>query len=347
MKLERESMKKIIVYNPAAQSGGALTILEELIKKIQTINCKNKFYFIVSLQNLKKYETQNLKIIVIKRQSFLKKIFWDNYFLEKFLEKKIGDFEKIISLQNIALKLNSKKFQILYYHQALSISSFKWNILKKEQRTYWFYQNIYPIFIKINLKKVRVIIVQANWIKDAFSKKFKFDKSKIIVLKPNLVKPLIEKKDQDDKIIIFYPADCMIYKNHIVIIEALKELKNEGISLKNVKCIFTFSKGSNKFLDSEIIKNQLDEQILLIGKIDYDEVINYYKKATVLVFPSYLETVGLPLIEAQWFELPIIASKLPYVEEATEGYLNVIKSEMLKDDLKKYLKERIKNDCCL
>ena len=38
------------------------------------------------------------------------------------------------------------------------------------------------------------------------------------------------------------------------------------------------------------------------------------------MFPSYIETFGLPLIEAAQFGIPIIVSNLDYAHEALKGY---------------------------
>ena len=63
--------------------------------------------------------------------------------------------------------------------------------------------------------------------------------------------------------------------------------------------------------------------IKLIGKISYEKVLEYYKSSDLLVFPSYLETLGLPLLEAQQFNLKILAVNLPYSKEVLENYENV------------------------
>ena len=42
-----------------------------------------------------------------------------------------------------------------------------------------------------------------------------------------------------------------------------------------------------------------------------------------MVFPSYIETYGLPLIEAASLGVPIIAADLPYAREVLDGYEGV------------------------
>ena len=49
-----------------------------------------------------------------------------------------------------------------------------------------------------------------------------------------------------------------------------------------------------------------------IGYIDQKELLNYYLEVDALLFLSLEESYGLPLIEAMYFNLPIIVPDLEY-----------------------------------
>ena len=316
-------MKTIVINNPAARSGGALTILKQFLDKIILLKCNRKFIVIVSLEELKKYETDKVKINVVDLQNFKNRILWDNFKLKSYLKIQNIKPDLFISIQNTGVSLDKTIPQIIYYHQLLSIIDLKWNFFEKNQRIYWMYKNIYPIFIKQHLNKVKKVIVQTEWVKDKFNKKFDYSKDNIILMKPEVKKIDVEKVSiiPKDKFRIIYPATPLIYKNHKIIIEALGLLKKENTDLMNkVECIFTFSKGENLELDSLIEKYKLKDVIKLIGKISYEKVLEYYKNSDLLVFPSYLETFGLPLIEAQQFNLDILTVDLEYAREVSGKY---------------------------
>ena len=319
-------MKTIVVNNPAARSSGALTILLEFLDKISTLKCERQFICFVSLEELKKYESEKIKIVVINKQGFKDRILWDNFRLKNYLKTQDIKPDLFISMQNTGSNLEKTIPQIIYYHQPLSIVDLKWDFFKKNQRIYWMYKNIYPIFIKQHLDKVKKVIVQTKWVKDGFNKKFDYSKDNITLMKTEIKKIDIKlvKNITKNKYRIFYPATPLIYKNHKTVIEALGLLKKENLELiKNVECIFTFSKGENRELDKLIQKYELEDVIKLIGKISYEKVLEYYKSSDLLVFPSYLETLGLPLLEAQQFNLKILAVNLPYSKEVLENYENV------------------------
>ena len=127
-----------------------------------------------------------------------------------------------------------------------------------------------------------------------------------------------------DKFRIFYPATPLIYKNHKLIIETLGKIKKENQNLVNkLECIFTFSKGDNIELDNLIKRNNLEDVVKLIGKISYEEVLSYYRSSDLMIFPSYIETLGLPLLEAQYFDLEILAMDYLYSREVIGEYKKV------------------------
>ena len=176
------------------------------------------------------------------------------------------------------------------------------------------------------MKRIKKIIVQAEWIKKEFSKKFNYDLENIVVMKPEVKIINIEnvKIIPKDKFRIFYPATPLIYKNHKLIIETLGKIKKENQNLVNkLECIFTFSKGDNIELDNLIKRNNLEDVVKLIGKISYEEVLSYYRSSDLMIFPSYIETLGLPLLEAQYFDLEILAMDLPYSREVIGEYKKV------------------------
>ena len=48
-----------------------------------------------------------------------------------------------------------------------------------------------------------------------------------------------------------------------------------------------------------------------------------YKNADALLFPSYIETLGLPLLEAAAFGLPVLAADVDYAHEVLKDYEGV------------------------
>ena len=53
----------------------------------------------------------------------------------------------------------------------------------------------------------------------------------------------------------------------------------------------------------------------LICNIERKNLLKLYKQSAALIFPSFIESYGLPLVEARYYKLPVIASELDYVRD--------------------------------
>jgi glycosyltransferase involved in cell wall biosynthesis len=62
----------------------------------------------------------------------------------------------------------------------------------------------------------------------------------------------------------------------------------------------------------------LAEKIHLVGAVAYEQVKEYYRNASLFVFPSYLETFGHPLLEAMGCDVPVVAADIPVFREIAQ-----------------------------
>jgi glycosyltransferase involved in cell wall biosynthesis len=108
-----------------------------------------------------------------------------------------------------------------------------------------------------------------------------------------------------------------------VIINALVLISKFDRSILNdIEVIFTIDSLPDT-LEKEVFKENIKDCIQCVGVKPYSELFSYYKSATALLFPSVIESFGMPLVEAASFGLPIIAADLAYAHEVLEGYDNV------------------------
>jgi len=84
--------------------------------------------------------------------------------------------------------------------------------------------------------------------------------------------------------------------------------------LPSPDAVFVIVGGINKAL----FNNDLGEppaNVLMPGRLTDEEVVGLFKAATAFVFPSIYEGFGIPPLEAMAHGCPVIASKIPAVEE--------------------------------
>lgn len=314
-------MKKIIFVNATScTSGGVLSILNQFVDSINKYDVNNKYYIFTTIDL--KIESCNIFVITeIKGKSYKDRLIWDLYGMKKWANKNNINPNLIISLQNTGVRFNDVK-QIIYLHQCLPYSEeSKWSILKSDERKLWFYKNIFKIWIEVSIGKRNYIVVQNNWLKNKLIKRG-FLPSNIVVSTPDINSiDLVDVKGcLNNRIELFYPAADYKYKNHEIILKAIKILSKNEEFLRKVDFIFTISK------DSEIYKSArnlgVDKYIKFIGNIKYEDVLIRYKNCTALLFPSYIETVGLPLIECANFGKKILVADCDYSRETLGEYEN-------------------------
>lgn len=303
---------RILVIDFAASSGGAMTILQSFYKFIRENDTasKHEWIFLLNDTHIKQTKNITLKIVDGKKNSWLNRLRFDFYWGRKMVNGFKPDL--LISFQNTYI-YGVKCPQLIYVHQSIPFQSVKkFSFRVPEERILAVYQHIIGPIIKRSIRKSDYTIVQTEWMKQAILEQTKINEKKIILARPpvNLVKSKDFNINDFEKTSYFYPANNSVYKNHRCVIEAVKILNNKGIDTFEV--IFTIS---NSGLECSL------PSIKYNSYMNYQDVLRQYQRS-VLIFPSYIETVGLPLIEAKQFESLILAADTPASREALQGYEN-------------------------
>jgi len=116
---------------------------------------------------------------------------------------------------------------------------------------------------------------------------------------------------------LFYPANFWAHKNHKLIIEALKYLReNHGMK---VPVVFTGSRQVNYSVFDEIWglvdKYGLIEQVHYLGYVSNEDIGSFYKLAEALVMPTFFGSTNIPYLEAFILGCPVIAVNIRGVKE--------------------------------
>lgn len=114
-----------------------------------------------------------------------------------------------------------------------------------------------------------------------------------------------------------YVASGEPHKNHRRLIEAWCLLAAEG---RFPSLALTVDETSSAELCEWVQKKktQYDLKLNNLGILPHDQIKLLYERVCALVYPSTLESFGLPLIEARQAGLPVLASELDYVRDALD-----------------------------
>lgn len=308
----------ILVYNVAAETSGALMVLNDFYNDVRNHSDKSiNWYFVLSIPRLD--EMENIRVLRYPwvKKSWIHRIYFDKAIAPSLIKKLNIDI--VFSMQNIMLS-NINKKQVVYLHQSLPFIDYKFQL--KENRLFWLYQNVISKTIYNSIRKADLTIIQTNWMKSACINKTGVTDDKLIVIKPNIK---IEIKEyfyncEKNRRTFFYPATAFQNKNHMVILKACEELQGKGIN--NFQVVFTLNGDENEYsknLKQYTMRKKLN--IKFIGTMDRSVVFDWYSKS-VLIFPSYIETLGLPLLEARKHKSIVFASDTLFSHEILDGYNN-------------------------
>ena len=297
---------RIVVNDIAASTGGALTVLHSFYQEVMSHDDNHTWIFLTGDPTL---IHQNTRIQVICfphiKNSRLKRMIFDLISGKKILDSLHPDV--IFSLQNTII-FGAKCRQVLYIHQPIPFQSVKqFSLFQKEEAPYAVYQHFIGKIIKFSASHANHIIVQTQWMCDAVTKCCKVDRNKIAVIPPDpAIAPVTHCSDDlFDYNSFFYPSSDVIYKNNNLLIESVNRLVADGYK---PKLEITIQGESNSY-------------VKYLGRIDYSNVLKRYSRNT-LVFPSYIETFGYPLVEAKEAGTIILASDTSFAHELLDGYEN-------------------------
>ena len=111
----------------------------------------------------------------------------------------------------------------------------------------------------------------------------------------------------------FFPAQTWPHKNHSTLFNAIAMLRDDGIEVQLVLSgrETTEARGLRRLA----ARLKIDRQIHWLGFVEAHSVEAAYRSATCVVYPSKFEGWGIPLLEALYFRVPLICSRIGHIPE--------------------------------
>jgi len=187
------------------------------------------------------------------------------------------------------------------------------------------------------------LITSSLFLKKQCNKFFNKKNSLIKVIDEGVNLKVFKKKNYNNKKInnfklpkkfVFYPAGFWPHKNHLLLLEAIKNLKNQGKKINLVLC------GSKKKLYKRVINfikiNKLSN-VICLGTVSEKNVIKAYNLCTAVVMPSIEESSSLLLKETIAVGKPFLGSNTKTFLEKNKEFSFKIFNIRKKFDLEKNL----------
>ena len=304
---------RTLVYDVAADSGGAATVLQSFYEEFKK-DTENEYIFVLSVYKLP--ETDNIKVLNFPevKKSMLHRLYFDHFVAHKLVKKYKAD--RVLSLQNIELP-HTNVPQTVYEHNALPFSEYKfkpWEAFRP-----WYSQQILGRMMKKSIRRAEKVLVQTSWMKEEIIRQCGIPADRVEVKFPpvEMLKTHPWKMDETCPT-FFYPAGPPAYKNHRTFLKACELLKKRGCT--DWEAVWTLNGDENDGIRA--LKKEAEEKTLpirFVGMMSREDLFAQYARS-VLVFPSYIETIGLPLLEARSVGAPILAADCLYARDGVGDY---------------------------
>lgn len=285
--------------------GGGKTIILDFISVAEKLPKINFVIFIDERLKLQKNIKNNVEIIRVK--------FFFRLFISLYLRFKIVKSNCFISLGNIPPLLNLNCYSILfmgnrYIIDSISTKSFG---LKTRLRI-----NLERLLFFLFKNNVNEIFVQSRSMQKILEKKTKkSQKNKIFAFfnnENNYEKFAVSSFCYD----FIYVANDDPHKNHKNLLKSWLQLSKQKIY--PTLCLVI---PENSFLIKKIdmlYKTNPSIKIIIKSNLNYNQVISLIKNSKALIFPSFFESFGLPIVEAMKCKIDIIASEKDFVRDLVD-----------------------------
>lgn len=184
-----------------------------------------------------------------------------------------------------------------------------------EVRSFGKFKTLENHFIN-NLPPAILIITESEKLSESLSLRYGVDPKRCLAM-PMDKSPFIDNSEFVDVNAVmlkhnlqpgyfFYPAQFWAHKNHIRILEALKQLKSEGFMFRVV--FVGGDKGNRRYVENFIFQHRLEKQVRILGFVPAEDIQGLYEGCSAVIMPTYFGPTNLPPIEAWFSKRPLIYS---------------------------------------
>ncbi len=332
-------MKTIVVSAVNIRQGGTLTILRNCLQYLSAELVSSHNYRVVALVHDKKLcSYPNIEYIEFPwtTKSWINRL-WCEYVTLQGISKKLSPVYLWLSLHDTTPNVKAER-RAVYCQTSFPFMDWKFGDFKYNYKI-----PLFAIFTKYiyrtNIHKNNFLIVQQNWLREGFSKMFSVDKQKIIVAPPAKENTnIIPQKLSENCTHFLYAAIADNHKNFEVLCKAAELLENE-IGKNKFKVTLTLKGDENKYARMLYEKWKSVNSIHFAGYMSKDELFSNYEQTDCLIFPSRIETWGLPISEFMAYNKPMLLADLPYAHETPMGsnytaFFHPYSAEELKNKMK-------------
>lgn len=222
-----------------------------------------------------------------------------------------------LSLHDVSPRLDAGVRQAVYCHNPVPFFRPRIQDVRLDP-TLLAFRLAYRFFYRFNIHSNAAVVVQQEWLRDEFIRRF--GPAQVIVAHPDvtdLPAPAHATRDPGT-LSLFYPTVPRGFKNIELLCEAMRALP-PGLP-RRPELAVTIDGTENRYARFIVDRYCDIPGLSFVGRQSRSEMARRYATCDALLFPSRLETWGLPITEAKQFGKPVIVANEPYARETVGTY---------------------------
>lgn len=308
---------------------GIATYVINLLKNLQEVDSRNHYEILLN--------ERDADLIPIKGQNFRRKIYpswinqpivniaWHNLALPILAKKNNYTLVHIPSIRRIPLIKGCRVIATIHDLAPLRFPE------KYDRLRLFYHQKILTSLIH----RADSLIAVSQHTKSDIVQLTGYPQEKIHVVYSGIDKTTFypyPKKEASEKLKIKYGLSnpFIVYvsriehpaKNHMNLIKAFELFKK--VNSSNVQLVLAGADWNGAHVVKEYaLKSQNRNEIHFLGFVPTDDIVRLYSACELMVFPSFYEGFGFPVLEAMACGAPVICSNVSALKEIAEGYANL------------------------
>jgi glycosyltransferase involved in cell wall biosynthesis len=310
-------MKRLVVNAVNLSSRGGRSVLAACLDAIETVLPAgwDAEAYICSTDGIPDCSRIKLTVVPRKWNAWLDRIWFELKGLYDLEAGRVTDV--FLSLQGTSARIDAR-MKAVYCHQNLPLAPMPLRVAMA-QPSIAIRRLAYDALYRFAIGKKAIIILQQQVTREAFAKRYGLCRS--IVAHPYTGGDGIHRWRRrpvgTDTLRLLYPAGPYPNKDIGILCEAVRHLLALGI---DVEATITVSPDDNTYTRALAARYAGVTAIRFVGLLSRLSLAQAYQSHDLLVFPSLVESWGLPLSEGKAHGIGIVAADLPYAHETVGAY---------------------------
>ncbi|WP_210397640.1 glycosyltransferase [Motiliproteus sediminis] len=316
--------RPLVVFSAVGlNQGGTLSVAHDVLSAADKRDDVRCIAFVNKRSLYPRYRRVKLLEVQWPKRSWFLRLFFE--FVASYRLSLRLNAEAWFALHDISPRVKTPR-QYVYCHNPTPFYKAGWRDLVF-QPTVFVFALFYRYLYRLNITANAAVFVQQSHIRDYFL--VRYSAKRVVVARPASTGGAVaaytrqhaQEGDGDNTVRLLYPTLPRSFKNIEHLIKAAAAL--EGLGVRGFEIRITVSEKDSLYARYLIWSARRIESIRFLGRLTREQVESEYAACDALVFPSKLETWGLPLTEAKFHGLPILAADLPYAKETLGQYARV------------------------